>query len=172
MKLYDLDTFIENHQLGADEQKDDVLLNEVNFKLVMDENIIPPLEVLDKKANRELILARQRVYSEKKIVRPLIFAKITNSITGEKPDELQEDNQNIEYEDVGSIPEGAFFFHEHFPIVHVDKQGRVSQVDLMKKTNIDPRSSRTLNSEFKNMLITDVKQHDWDEITKTFLKEE
>jgi hypothetical protein len=172
MKLYDLETFIENHQQSADEQKDDVLLNEVKFKLVMDENIIPPLEILDKKANRELILARQRVYSEKKIARPLIFTKIMNNIAGEKTDDLEEDVQDIEYEDVGSIPEGAFFFHEHFPIMHVDKKGRVSQIDLMKKTTIDPRSSKALNSEFKNMLITDVKDHDWNEITKTFMKDE
>ncbi|HME55728.1 MAG TPA: hypothetical protein VKM55_26210 [Candidatus Lokiarchaeia archaeon] len=172
MKLYDLETFIKNHQSDTDDQKDDVLLDQVTFKLVMDENIIPPLEVLDEKADRELILAHQRVFSEKKIARPLIFTKIKKNITGENIEAMEEDEQDIEYDDVGSLPEGAFLFHEHFPIVHVDKHGHILQIDLMKRITADAGSSKALNKEFKNMLITDVKENDWNAITKLFLKKD
>lgn len=167
MNLYDLETLIENHRLSTNEQMDDILLHDVKFKVVLDENIIPPLEVLDDKADRELILARQRVYSEKRLERPLIFTKIKKTIAGEKKDDLQEDEQEIEYEDTGCLPEGAFFFHEHFPIVHVGNHGVILQIDLMKRL---PRSDKVLNKEFKNILITDVKERDWDAIARIFMK--
>jgi len=174
MNLYDLETYIENCKFVSGEQKDDVLLHDVHFKRVMvekDEHIFPPLEVLQGKADRELILARQRVYSEKKIERPLIFTKIKKNIAGEQETDSEESEQDIEYEDIGSVPEGAFFFRDHFPILHVGKSGRVIQLDLMKHAT-ETAPSKALNKEFKNMLLTDIKEHDWDAITGIFLKNE
>jgi len=168
LKIYDLEAFVENKR---GKQKDDVLLHDAKFKVVLNERIIPPLEVLDGKADRELILAHQRVFSQKQLDHPVIFKKMVetmapgNSTAGENDAEC-----TIEYDDAGNLPDGAFLFRDLFPVLHVDKRGRVKQVDLMRKSQPSAKSEEPINKEFKNMLIQEYKQHAWEDLTKLFFK--
>jgi hypothetical protein len=180
LKLYDLEAFTRHKQPDAGAPREEVVLNEVKFKVILDDNIIPPLEALEGKADRELILTRQRVVAQKKIEHPPILASIRETlaadggngegddaslaVTGEKP-------CVVEYDDQGVLPEGAYLFRDHVAFLHVDKRGRIKQIDLVKKRakssdDIGP----PVNKEFTKMLIQDVKEHEWDELAALFLR--
>jgi hypothetical protein len=179
LKLYDLEAFTHNKRPDAGAPQEEVVLDDVKFKVVVDEEIIPPLEVLEGKADRELILARQRVIAQKQIEHPPILARIQESLAASGESGGGNDASlaaniaepcDVEYEDQGTLPEGAFLFRGHVAFLHVDKRGRIKQIDLVKKRAKSSQLEPPANKEFKNMLIQDVKEHEWDELVALFLK--
>ncbi|MBN2154260.1 MAG: hypothetical protein JW839_22590 [Candidatus Lokiarchaeota archaeon] len=173
MKLYDLEAFARNKCPGAGEPRDEVLLDDVKFEVILDENIIPPLEALKGAADRELILSRQRVIAQVRVEHPPIMVKVQEAAgpVGLPPatcEPVAEEPCSVEYEELGTLPEGAFWFRGHVAFLHVDKRGRVQQVDLVRKRKEVTPPGPPVNREFKNMLVQDVKTRRWDELTALF----
>jgi len=174
LKLYDLEGFIRNKRPGSGESREEVVLEDIKFEVVLDEHIIPPLDILKGKADRELILSRQRVVAQKRVEHPPISIEIKESVAAGGAAEALRDTANeepcsVEYEDQGTLPEGAFWFRDHVAFLHIDKRGRIEQIDLVKKKKEATSSCHPINKEFKNMLLQDVKAHKWDELTSLFL---
>ena len=179
MKLYDLEAFTHNKRPDAGAPREEVILDDVKFKVILDEDIIPPLEALEGKADRELILTRQRVIAQKQVDHPLILEKIQETLAAERvqgagndssPDATVAGPCSVEYEDQGTLPEGAFLFRGHVAFLHVDKRGRIQQIDLVKKRAKSSQIMAPVNKEFKHMLVQDVKDHEWNDLTELFLK--
>ena len=176
MKLYDLEAFTRNNRPDAVAPHEEVVLNDIKFKVIMDENIIPPLEVLQGKADRELILTRQRVFAQKQVEHSPILARIQETLVADgggddaSPGATVDEPCDVEYEDQGTLPEGAFLFRDHVAFLHVDNRGRIRQIDLVKRRAKSSDPEPPVNKEFKNMLIQDVKEHEWDELASLFLK--
>ncbi len=176
MKLYDLEAFVHNKRPGEGAPQEEVVSDDVKFEVILDENIIPPLEILKGKADRELILSRQRVVAQKRVEHPPIMIKIQEpSVAGVAteviPGQAAEEPCSVEYEDQGTLPEGAFWFRDNVAFLHVDNRGRIQQVDLVRKKIKSTPPGPSTNKEFKNMLIQDVKAHGWDELTSLFSKD-
>ncbi|NMC04447.1 MAG: hypothetical protein GYA24_04505 [Candidatus Lokiarchaeota archaeon] len=180
MKLYDLEAFVHNKRAGAGTPRDEVVLDDVTFKVVLDENIIPPLEILEGKAYRELILTRQRVFAQKHVEYPPIQAELHAALVDEargagptgQPGEELEQPADVEYEDLGTLPEGACLFRDEIAFLHIDKRGRVQQIDLVKKRSYTQANPAPMKKEFSKMLIQDVKAREWDDLVGHFLKNE
>jgi hypothetical protein len=175
LKLYDLETFASNKKSGSAGLDAGKLLDNITFKVVLDDNIIPPLDVLEEKVDREIILTRQRVIVQKRLEHAIIFDQIEQNVV-ENPDTSPvlasaEDQVRIEYEDAGVLPDGAFMFREHVAVLHVDKRGLVQQIDLMKQRSTSRNAGKPINSEFKNMLVQDVTDHEWSDLVSIFLKD-
>jgi hypothetical protein len=116
------------------------------------------------------------VITQKQIEHPPILEKIQESLATSKGDKDASqvttitEPSDVEYEDQGTLPEGAFLFRDHVAFLHVDKRGRIKQIDLVKKRAKSSQLEPPTNKEFKNMLIQDVKEHEWDELVALFLK--
>ncbi|MEX2683012.1 MAG: hypothetical protein Q6373_015590 [Candidatus Sigynarchaeota archaeon] len=175
MKLYDLEAFVHNKCSSAGTPHEEVVLDDVKFEVVLDDVIIPPLEILKGKADRELILSRQRVIAQKRIEHPPILMDIKETAAAggaatASRETTTEEPCSVEYEDLGTLPEGAFWFRDLVAFLHVDKRGRIEQIDLVRINKENTPPAPPINKEFKNMLMQDVKVHKWDDLTALFLK--
>ncbi|MHA1680011.1 MAG: hypothetical protein ACTSUE_03320 [Promethearchaeota archaeon] len=176
MKLYYLDDVINAGKDGKTSRDVEPIRDGVKFKIVIDHeerDIIPPLENVDFLLERELILNNQRVYSQDILTDQLIFSKITESITRYEGLPMLDDGDevmNVEYQDLGCVPEGLFFFDDfNYSAIHVGAGGVVKQIDLLRlKVPGKNDDSAPFNKEFKNMLVEDIKSHEWDDLIKHF----
>lgn len=171
MNLYDLEALARSPITPPD---DLVLRRDVTFALVMDDLVIPPLEVLDGLADRELILANQQVLVQRRVARDSLDVVVARALQGDAVDGGDGGGGDpaapgIEYEVAGTLPEGAFLLDGYFPVVHVGKQGKIRQVDLMRRAGpgaVPPVPP--VNKEFNKILLAGVKEHGWDELAVKF----
>ncbi|MHA1699067.1 MAG: hypothetical protein ACTSWN_09540, partial [Promethearchaeota archaeon] len=80
MNLYALDDLLEIRKSNEDDPTKYVLINDIRFKLVMDEVIRPPIENLDGLVERELIITNNRIFVQKKVKNRLITREIIQSM--------------------------------------------------------------------------------------------
>jgi hypothetical protein len=175
MNIFDLETFLANARSSDQPAEDDVLVHDARFKVVLDERIVPPLEAIDEIMDRELILSNNRVFCQEQLDRSLAFETIIEATAGgddRGPVSGDESGETVEYEDMGSLPEGLFHFEGYMPAIHVGKDGSVVQVDLLRRkpSAVDLAGMTADNLEFKKMLVTDVKARDWANIAKLWLQ--
>lgn len=174
-----MEAFTRNKRPDAGAPQEEVVLDDVRFEVILDEDIIPPLEALKEKFDRELILTRQRVVVQKRIEYPPILARIQETLAANggneggketSPTAAIEEPCDVEYEDQGTLPEGASLFRDHVAFLHVDNRGRIKQIDLVRRKAKSSQVEPPVNKEFKNMLIQDVKEREWDQLAGLFLK--
>ncbi|MHA1791069.1 MAG: hypothetical protein ACTSVI_00405 [Promethearchaeota archaeon] len=177
MKLHDLEAFLASKQKGKEEtDESDFLLDpDAKFKIILDDKIIPTLEKIDNMLSRELIINSSTVYTQKNLTNLVIFDKIAQAIDSEEGylDDLNEEKL-IEYEKLGSFPEGAFFLKDYKHLaIHVNKDGLIEQVDMMvPRDDLEKNSSDPLNKEFKKLMIREFKEFNWSDIASLFMKKD
>ena len=187
MKLFDLEEFIKSKIEENGELDSHIIKDAIKFKVVLHDFIIPPIEGIDLLCNRELVLVDNHLYCQETLDHPVLFDKILKE-TSQNDDGLENEpvesvvqeekglkpagGLQVEYEHIGTIPEGVFLFKEYFPVIHVDNNGAIKQLDLMKLKNEIKGiavENRPMNKEFNNILVEDYKEHEWDEIAQHFV---
>ncbi|MHA1371690.1 MAG: hypothetical protein ACTSRA_18470 [Promethearchaeota archaeon] len=176
MNLYALDDLLEIRKSNEDDPTKYVLINDIRFKLVMDEVIRPPIENLDGLVERELIITNNRIFVQKKVKNRLITREIIQSMAVNESESLNDEvfvdseiETNVEYECIGGLPEGAFMFADYSCFLHINKNGELTQLDLIRPTSTENENDvKPINKEFKNILLKEQENRSWDDLIKKF----
>ncbi len=173
MRVYDLDGFLHNRRDETPEKVNEVVLDDATFKVVLDNldaGIMPPLDALAGRATRELVVKGSHVYCERRLQDVLIFDKMKAEFTKQTGLNVQHDEHvDVEYEALGTLPEGIFCIDGFQAAFHVDGKGTITQLDFFKiGKNENDGEQAPKNKEFKNILVKQHAERDWADIAARF----